>query len=148
MLFRDQPPPTSSWSRFILIATYKSLSELYGCVSSPGGEWVDGIFTSAFRKAHKVRRLYMPRQFINNEKSKEIHDALHQPHSQAAWSTYRTFLRAVKLSGNLGMRLQDCISSFSYLNACIGSTCILLSFWAVHQHILGRSNAIIECFPL
>ena len=37
--------------------TYESLSELYGCVSSPGGEWVDGIFTSAFRKAHKVRRL-------------------------------------------------------------------------------------------
>ena len=37
--------------------TYESLSELYGCVSSPGGEWVDGIFTSAFRKAHKVSRL-------------------------------------------------------------------------------------------
>ena len=37
--------------------TYESLSELYGCVSSPGGEWVDGIFTSAFRKAHKVRSL-------------------------------------------------------------------------------------------
>ena len=37
--------------------TYESLSELYGCVSSPGGEWVDGIFTSAFRKTHKVRRL-------------------------------------------------------------------------------------------
>ena len=35
--------------------TYESLSELYGCVSSPGGEWMDGIFTSAFRKAHKVR---------------------------------------------------------------------------------------------
>ena len=37
--------------------TYESLSELYGCVSSPGGEWMDGIFTSAFRKAHKVSRL-------------------------------------------------------------------------------------------
>ena len=36
--------------------TYEILSDLYGCVSSPGGEWVDGIFTSAFRKAHKVRR--------------------------------------------------------------------------------------------
>ena len=44
--------------------TYESLSDLYGCVSSSGEEWVDGIFTSAFRKAHKVSMMpLMPGQF-------------------------------------------------------------------------------------
>ena len=30
------------------------LSELYGHVSPSSGDWVDGVFTSNFRKAHKV----------------------------------------------------------------------------------------------
>ena len=30
------------------------LSELYGHVNPSSGDWVDGIFTSNFRKAHKV----------------------------------------------------------------------------------------------
>ena len=29
-------------------------SELYGHVNPTSGDWVDGIFTSIFRKAHKV----------------------------------------------------------------------------------------------
>ena len=36
--------------------TYESLSDLYGCVISSEGDWMDGIFTSIFRKAHKVSR--------------------------------------------------------------------------------------------
>ena len=31
------------------------LSELYGHVNSSSGDWVDGVFTSNFRKAHKVQ---------------------------------------------------------------------------------------------
>lgn len=34
--------------------TYEDLSDIYGCVSPTGRDWVDGIFTSIFRKAHKV----------------------------------------------------------------------------------------------
>ena len=30
------------------------LSELYGHVNPSSGDWVDGVFTSNFRKAHKV----------------------------------------------------------------------------------------------
>ena len=36
--------------------TYNDLSDLYGGVSSPDGDWMDGIFTSTFRKAHKVSK--------------------------------------------------------------------------------------------
>ena len=35
--------------------TYERLSDLFGCVATPGGDWVDGIFTNIFRRAHKVR---------------------------------------------------------------------------------------------
>ena len=33
-------------------------AELYGNVSPSSGDWVDGIFTSIFRKAHKVHMSY------------------------------------------------------------------------------------------
>ena len=32
---------------------FEGLSDLYGHVT-PVGDWVDGVFTDAFRKAHKV----------------------------------------------------------------------------------------------
>ncbi len=32
---------------------FEGLSQLYGHVT-PRGDWVDGVFTDAFRKAHKV----------------------------------------------------------------------------------------------
>ena len=34
--------------------TYEDLSDVYGCVAPTGGDWMDSIFTSIFRKAHKV----------------------------------------------------------------------------------------------
>ena len=32
---------------------FEELSDLYG-YANPRGDWVDGVFTDAFRKAHKV----------------------------------------------------------------------------------------------
>lgn len=39
--------------------TYESLSDLFGCVTQQAGDWVDGIFTSIFRKAHKVIKMFI-----------------------------------------------------------------------------------------
>ena len=36
------------------------LSELYGHINPSSGDWVDGIFTSSFRKAHKVQSVDVP----------------------------------------------------------------------------------------
>lgn len=41
----------------------EEFSDIFGCVNSATGDWEDGIFTSIFRKAHKVVEHTSPNSF-------------------------------------------------------------------------------------